>query len=456
MRTIYYPLAILVLLGVLGGPAQAASPVVTLKESVESTLSNHDALKAIQENRQAVLHEYNRARAGYGPRVDLSARFGANHLDNTTTRSLGTDDAMYSAGGVSATLTQPIWDGWATRSRVRSAEATLDSMTSRVLDNATTLALDSVIAHVNLLRCRDILELARKNVSQHREILGATRTLVSSGADTVASVSQAEGRLSRALSTLAAAESGLRDAETAYRRITGRPLPLQLEEVTLPASMYVDAMAVLQDAQASNPKIAAYLADVRAAQGEKELAQSAFYPSFNLEAGPNYSDRGSKSRVYEYSFDVMGTVRWNIFNSGADLEATKAAGARVRQARLNLNNLAEDLNKEIHNSWSDYRSFIEQYRNYADAVRHNITTRNAYRAQFNVGQRSLLDVLDSESELFNSSTQAVTTQSNVVIAGYRLYALAGRLLPVLDIGTANLNDAPAKDISQKKLPLLER
>ena len=35
---------------------------------------------------------------------------------------------MYAASGVGITLTQPLWDGFATRSRVRTGEATVESM----------------------------------------------------------------------------------------------------------------------------------------------------------------------------------------------------------------------------------------------------------------------------------------------------------------------------------------
>ena len=41
--------------------------------------------------------------------------------------------------------------------------------------------------------------------------------------------------------------------------------------------------------QEGNPKLKAYLADIRAARGEKELAQSAYHPKINLEVGPNLS-----------------------------------------------------------------------------------------------------------------------------------------------------------------------
>ncbi len=109
------------------------------------------------ENRQVLEHEVDRAKAGFGPRVDLSGEAGFGQLSDSTTRAQDLDKGMHSLVGGSARLVQPIWDGFATRSRVRDAKSTLDSVKARVFDTATTLSLDGVIAHIDLLRRRSNL-----------------------------------------------------------------------------------------------------------------------------------------------------------------------------------------------------------------------------------------------------------------------------------------------------------
>ena len=68
-----------------------------------------------------------------------------------------------------------------------------------------------------------------------------------------------------------------------------------------------------------------------------------------------------------------------------------------------------------------------------DAVRFNSETRDAYRQQFEVGQRTLLDVLDAENELFVAKGQLVTAQTNVELASYRILALVGQLLDTMGV-----------------------
>ncbi len=453
------PLAVLVC-AVAAGPVAAAPTVsslapsageqtsreaVTIQDTINATLHQHHALKAIQENREAVAHEVTRAKAGYGPRLDVTGAVGAGKLSNSTTRSLGVDKGFYNASRVGATLVQPLWDGLATRSRVRTAESTLDSMNYRVFDNATSLGLDALIAHIDVLRRRTIYDLAEANVARHEEILAQARDRESLGADTMADVTQAESRLARAQSLQVEARASLREGEETYYRLHGMRPTQYLDEVPVPSPLPDGPARVMEAAERSNPKLEAYIQDIKSARGEEELSRSAYHPSINLEVGPNYTDRGGKGSQWTYSFDVMGTVRWNIFNSGADVAETKAARARVRQARQTMYSFVDDLKLEIETTWTQYLSAREQFKHYTDAIGFNTATRDAYEEQFMLGQRSLLDVLDAESELFNSSTQAATARGNILVGAYRLQALAGVLLPDLGIDTSFLDKAPSVD-----------
>lgn len=418
---------------------------VTVKETIEATLESHRGLKIMQENLDVVRHELRRAKAGWGPSVDAVGQAGFSQLSDTTTRPLNADNDMYGSSRIGLTLTQPLWDGFATRSRVRSGEATVDSMTYRVLDNATSFALDALIAHVDLLRRREIVELAKANVAQHEKILVSEEDRVRMGAATSAEVSQTQGRLARAMGTLTEAEASLREGEASYIRLTGMPVPADLEEVPLPLGMYPDYDATMQIAQKNNPKLKAYMADIRAARGEKELAESAYHPNINLEVGPSYSDRGGPGNQWEKGFDAMLVMRWNLFNSGADKAGVKAAESRTRMSSQTMYNFVDELALEIENTWTRYLAARDQRKYYEEAISYNTATRDAYLAQFELGERSLLDVLDAENELFNSSTQYATANGNVTVGAYRLYALTGMLLPEIGIKEDPLYESPRKE-----------
>ena len=186
----------------------------------------------------------------------------------------------------------------------------------------------------------------------------------------------------------------------------------------------------------------AYWSDIKAARGEKELAESAYHPKINFEVGPSYSDRSGPGSQWTSGVDAGLVMRWNLFNSGADKAGTEAAESRTRMATETLYNFHDELALEIENTWTRYLAAKEQKKYYEEAIGYNTATRDAYLEQFKLGERSLLDVLDAESELFNSSTQYTTANGNVVVGAYRLYALTGMLLPELGIKEDPLYESP--------------
>jgi adhesin transport system outer membrane protein len=425
-------------------PPPSGQPVV-LDDTIYGVLRTHRALRGLQENRDVLEHELDRARSGFGPRVDVTGQAGGSVQSDSSSRQQNLDRQMWGVGSVSATLVQPIWDGFATRSRVRSAKSTLESVKSRVFDTATSLSLDGIIAHIDLLRRKVIYDLSEKNVAQHRAVLAQAKDRATLGADTAVDVTQAESRLQRALSSLSEAKAALRVAEDTYLRLTGIS-PNGLAPVTMPPQLFDNPETVYQMAEKFNPKLAAYLQDIRALRGEQELADAAFSPVVNLEAGPSYSDRGGSKDRWIYSFDVLGTVRWNIFNSGGDMAEHRAAAARIRQSRQVMYNYMDDLKLDIESTWINYQAAQEQYKHYSKAIEYNQYTRTAYLEQFQLGKRSLLDVLDSINELFNSSTQAETSRGNILVGAYRLSALTGNMLQQMSINTGPLlGTKPLKD-----------
>jgi adhesin transport system outer membrane protein len=426
-------------------PAAPSAEKIHINSTVYGVLRTNHALQGMQENRAVLENELARAkRFGFGPRVDVTGRAGVGRLSDPTTRAQDKTNTR-SVTGISATLTQPIWDlgAW---SRAREAEETLASVRSRVIDSASSVALDGILAHLDVLRRQSIYDSTVKNVNNIKSILKQSEDRAAMGADTQADVSQARSRLSRALSSLAESKAALRVAKDTYTRLTGIS-DYGLAPVEAKVFKYADQDEVFDLAKKKNPRLAAYLSDVRTRRAARVTSRAAFLPVITLEAGPNYTNRGRHSGDENYvsSFDVVGVMRWNAFSSGADLAADKAGAARIRQARKELLDYCDEVKLAIDNAWTNMNADHEQFELYSQAVKHNQYTRQAYWQQFRVGSRSLLDVLDSENELYNSTVQAenafVSSQAN----SYRLYALAGELFETLEVDVDLLDNLPPEE-----------
>ncbi len=414
---------------------QEATPAMAnpteMKDTINATLEYNPTLKAFQEYRQAAEHDLSRARSGWYPRADIRAGIGPERVDDGTTRSTERPrydrDTFYTRSEASLTISQTIWDGLSTYNRVNIGEGRLDSAQHRLLDNAEGLALDGLLAHIEVYRQTQIVRLAEINVRNHESILASQKQRQASGAASLADVTQTETRLARTQASLSESRSALEVALANYKRLTGKDA-VALAAPVAPTNAFASLDNAIAYSQSKNRKVQAGRADITTADAQTELDKAPFHPEVYVEASQRYLDNASSATTWSEETAVMLRGNWNIFNGGYDWYNVKGDKARARQTRQEVYSLLDSLAEETTATWSQLMSAQEQVRHFSNAVLYSTQTRDMYLDQFNLGQRSLLDVLDSENELFSSSIQLVTAQQNVIAAQYRLLALGSNLL----------------------------
>lgn len=413
-------------------PALAATDTekpLSLRDSVEYTLRNNPTIKAFQEYRQAAEHDLDRAKSGYYPRVDLTGGIGMEQWEDYVTRDDNYSQdkhKFYGRSDVSLVITQSIFDGWATTSRKQMSQAMLNSAEYRLLDNAEVLSLDAILAHVDIIRQLQLLSLAETNVRNHQNILGSQSERQEAGVANLSDVTQTQSRLARAEATLAETRLALQNAYDTYKNLTGL-VPADLDVPLAPEYSYPSLENALANSMVNNSKVRYSRADVDTAYAQKELDKAANYPSLYLQAGPSYSWQVGNADTDQWNTAVQLRTEWNLYNGFYDRNTLKGNKARIRQANRELQALRNSLAQETSNTWTTWQIAREQTILYANSVLYSTQTRDMYLEQFNVGQRSLLDVLDAENELFTSSMQLVTAQMNEIAAQYRLITLGGKL-----------------------------
>ena len=412
---------------------QPTGQLASIRASVVSTLENNPRIAEIKANRDAVRKDLEQTQGRYYPSVDLDLGYGTDNHSDTLTRETGRDDDWDGRTEASITVVQPLYLGGEIDNSVWVQVAKLESAEHRVLDNAEAVALDAVIAHLEVWRQRSLRALSEQNVATHQEIVAHIVERQRAGADSTADVYQANGRLTLTRTSLLEVKTDLQSAVARYLQVVGR-LPGELK---LPNAfreqLPLGPTDALERATTCNPKLAAFAADIKAAEHEIAIRQSNMLPKVNLELSSTYRDQVESSRTYEHNNAAMVRARWNLFRGGSDTAARESAEARQRQTRLARNDEYNRIREQITDTWNRYEISAEQIQTYEDAVSYNRQTREAYQEQFIVGQRSLLDLLDAENELFRSASQLVTARVNEIIASYRLIALTGCLIQSLNI-----------------------
>jgi len=443
------------------GALRAALPPTaegTLEDTVHSTINYNPRLKGFQEFRQAAIHEVAKARSGWLPRADVRAGIGYAQTDDKVTRlhprkSYKNNYSLYEQRDASATLSQTIWDGLSTKARHDIATAKLNSAESRLLDNTTALSLDAILAHIDVCRHIQLVKLAEDNIGNHKSILTSQRERQALGASSLADVTQTQSRLARALATLEESKASLEAAAAAYRRLTGKA-PRMLVTPELPGNGYSSLEAVVASSQALNPKITALRWDIESAKATTELSKSNFHPRITAEYSVGYNWRAGSDTDWNQNQTIMLRLQWNIFNGFYDWYDAKSSLATARQRRSEMEETRILLIEETEKTWADYKSEKERVKHFAMAVDQGTQTRDMYIEQFNLGQRSLLDVLDAENEVFNSSQQYTNSAMNEIANMYRLLALGGELIFGFGVKSTDMHvDTDANPWMWKKSPL---
>ncbi|WP_281168293.1 TolC family outer membrane protein [Desulfomicrobium escambiense] len=418
----------------LTGAAAYAEDQITVQKSVIDTLRYAPRLEMIKQNRQAVGHDLEKSKGRWYPKIDVRGGYGADSFhDGISNNNNDRSEDWRERSELGGYLTQRLYDGGEASSQIRLDESRLESLQYRVFDNAESLALDAIIAALEVYRQRELLFLAEENVKAHKDILASLKEREKAGAGSVADVTQTQARMSMAQASLEKTHTNLRDALSEFQRLTGY-LPGQIEMTPYPADKLP---ATLEDmtalAKASNPKISAGTQDVTSEQERVNVAKSNYHPYVYAELSSQYSDGVQDSEDWERTDAAMVRFNWNLFNGGSDVAATKAAKARKRQSQADLEDLTLAVEDETKVTWAQFNSAQKEVVEYNEAVKQNRATKEVYLEQFGVAQRSLLDVLDSENEVFQSSNQLVTSSVNEHIAAYKLMALSGSLIKNLGV-----------------------
>ena len=210
-------LSLTLALSVMLSAGVAAAEDITVQKSVIDTLRYAPRLEMIKENREAVDHDLSKSKGRWYPKVDVRGGYGTDAYSSEITRDNNDDDDWDDRGEISAILSQRLYDGGEASSQINLDKDRLASLEYRVFDNAESLALDAVIANLEVYRQRELLFLAEENAKAHRDILGSLQEREKGGAGSVADVKQTQARLSMALASIEKTRAALQAALNEYQ-----------------------------------------------------------------------------------------------------------------------------------------------------------------------------------------------------------------------------------------------
>ncbi|MBI6853760.1 TolC family outer membrane protein [Pseudomonas cichorii] len=446
------PLYSAVVLAVACAQAQA----ITLTEAIQNTLDHHPEIQASKNERLSAGEELNVAKGGYLPTVDVVATYGRQKTDSPSTRALyGHDSQILNYTQSELRLRQLLFDGFNTPNEVGRTQAVVNSRAYYVQGTSQSLALRAIEVYLDVLKCRELLTLARNNLQAHLRINDQITLRSERGVGSTADRDQSLARRALAQNNFHTAQVELADAEASFASAVGR-LPDELET---PPSIKGEVPLSLSEAQHSmllnNPYLKSAQADVQAAEKQYESSKAPFYPRFDAELAVGANDNLQGEEGHDKEWRAAVVMNYNLFNGNRDKSRLRSNAYKTGQALDIRNNALRMLNENMSLAWNAMDNARLQTPIARDYVTSTTRVRAAYQDQFGLGQRTLLDLLDSENELYNASRRYTEVRYTEELAMYRVLASEGELLRkqrvVLPAEAVALNEVE----NQARLPSLK-
>jgi adhesin transport system outer membrane protein len=401
----------------------------TLVEAVEVVIKTNPNVLASINERQAAAEEIKQAQAGYLPTLDLAIGTGWEMTDSPATQG----EVHFNRDEASLQLRQMLFDGMETENEVRRLTAHTDSRAYNIMGTSEDKALETVKVYLEVLRRQKLVDLAITNLEAHERTHDQINLRSEYGVGRKADKDQSNGRLALAKANLIAEQSNLIDAETTYLRVVGI-VAEDLVDPDSPRNLIPETLdEAIAQALDSHPVLKSAMADVESSNAQYDTTKSPFFPKIDFELGATTNNDIDGIDGTNKDITAMFRLRYNLLNGGRDSARREETAYLINQATEIRNNTHRQVEQSTRLSWNALKT-VDMQREYFDIhVEASKRSRDAYQQQFNLGQRTLLDLLDSENEVFVASQDYVNSQYDELVALYRILNSMGVLLPSLNV-----------------------
>jgi adhesin transport system outer membrane protein len=414
----------------LVAPSAMASEVIyDFREAVTQAIMTSPDVSAALYEFEATLEEQRAARGGYFPKLDLVAEAG--RADSSTPLR---DTGRYSRDSTRLVLSQMLFDGFATSNEVDRLDHAKRGRYFELKSTSEDLALGAAQAYLDVLRQQKLVKLAEENYVQHQLIFDDIEQRVVAGVGRRVDLEQASARSSLAATNLLTETSNLYDVTVRFQRIVGASAGDNLVEPTLPVEAIPSTRReVLLQAYAANPQLSAAVENVLAAQAELQGKNAAMMPRFDLRLRQEMDNNtdGILGSYDESAVEVVMT--YNLYNGGSDRARQRQFYQRVNGSQARHEQACRDVRQLVSIAYNDIQALAEQVKFLNQNQIAVGKARQSYRKQFDIGQRSLLDLLDTENEYFEVRRSFVNASQNLLLAQARTLAGMGLLMESLSV-----------------------
>jgi outer membrane protein len=421
--------------------ALALASAFTLPAQAQSLMALYEAARAQDAGWQSAQAQFEAARAradqsraGLLPTVSASGGVSSSQFDSVPKPTGSATARSFDTGTTSMSASQPLYrpanqityeQG---QRQVAAAQAVLQAASQELIVRVSQ-------AYFDVLAAQDTLAFVRAQKAAVSEQLAAARRNFEVGTATITDTREAQARFDLVQAQELAAENDLRVKKLALDAVTGKtdaqPKPLALP-AAVPQPEPADPEAWVKRAEESSPTVAQARVALEVARLETGKARTGHLPTVDLSVSRSITrsmggTTSSGSSSNSYSSQIGVTVAVPIFSGFSVQNRIRETLSLEEKAQADLEKARRDISQSVRSAYFSVVSGGSQVKALEAAETSSQSALEANRLGYQVGVRINIDVLNSQSQLFQTKRDLAVARYNVLMGNLRLRQTAGTL-----------------------------
>ena len=443
-RSLYHSLIVfLIFPALLYAGEPLAADIVSLQVVLENITKTDPSIIEAFNQYQSVLAERSIATSEYYPTVGTVLSTGPER-----TNGVSTNDKEENLMASSATLfaRQNLYNGGKTTAFVEETDARIQAAAYEVLNVANSVYLDCSEAYINVVKARELLVIAKENSLTQERIMRQVREKTEAGFNRLSELYNSESRLALAKASYISRQQDLNQALVTFHRQFGRFL--RPEQFIKPEPTYefpASVQAAIDVALQVHPALKVAKYNIQTRRYTYDKATASYYPTLDFELFGRYTKDTAGDEGDTNNTGALLTLSYTFFDGGLREGNIARDQQSIRKEYQRGYIERRNVNESIRLAWNikESEDFKKEY--LREHVVLSARTLDAFKEEYYVGRRSLLDLLNMENEYTDAQISMVDSQFLELIALYRMMQGTGVLLQEHDTGIREMLNLPPED-----------
>ncbi len=400
-----------------------------IKEVLRETIETNPHISQKIHEYKEVVEDLQIAKKGWKPTLDYLGSMGKEWTKNSST---GFENVNYNVYQHSLILTQNIFSGWSTTHQINIQKARIAASAYHMIETVNDTAFNLVRYYIEVLKSKELLNVANENIDIVDSIYQKVQKLYNAGLTTKSERNKVAASLALSKSNYITQENRLQNALYQFKFYYGKSVKTDDfidPDTSFPMPHhYKDG---LDRTLKNNPSIIVQSYNIKVAKEDYLEKKSKYYPKVDIELRRSWSRNLGAVVGRDDRYSALLKVQYNFFNGFKDKSTLQKGISKINKEAQLLEKTKREAMQTYDLSWAAYEELQKQWKHLEEYKKYAVRTLRLYSKEFDMGKRSLLDLLSAQNDIINSKSQIIRTKYNFMFAKYRILDSQGDLLTAI-------------------------